>query len=382
MRRRAWLAAGFRVYPHLPVTDLHLPRQLRLPLVALMALAMLWLSVSAASARPRPAFPSLALGSRGANVVALQHLLREKRFAVPVSGHFDEATQAAVGGFEVMADLPVDGVADGATWQQLVPALGPGSRGEAVRALQTLLNAKRGAGLAISGTFDSSTGRAVQALKRHARLRLSVDVDTATWRYLVWHYVRPDFAGSSMCSYHSGNGSAAHWGTAEAVGHLEAAAALFSQRTGHDVSVGELSFEHGGNIAGHATHEIGLDVDIGLVRHDGRHCRLLGVAYRDAQYDREMTRELAKAVHETAPHQLKLIYFNDPRLIAEGLVVGYRNHAHHLHVRYCEVGHPERRYRCPAPPFERSEAGSPAGGGNLEDDWSRWPRPNLGEHRF
>ena len=33
---------------------------------------------------------------------------------------------------------------------------------------------------------------------------------------------------------------------------------------------------------------------------------------------------------------MKLIYFNDPVLISEGLTTWYTGHDDHLHVRYCE----------------------------------------------
>ncbi len=43
-----------------------------------------------------------------------------------------------------------------------------------------------------------------------------------------------------------------------------------------------------------------------------------------------------------APGHVKLIYFNDPVLIKEGLTTHYLGHDDHLHVRYCEAAHPER----------------------------------------
>ena len=43
---------------------------------------------------------------------------------------------------------------------------------------------------------------------------------------------------------------------------------------------------------------------------------------------------------------MKLIYFNDPVLIREGLTTWYAGHDDHLHIRYCERGYPLARYRC------------------------------------
>jgi hypothetical protein len=46
------------------------------------------------------------------------------------------------------------------------------------------------------------------------------------------------------------------------------------------------------------------------------------------------------------PGCVRLIFFNDPTLIAEGLTTRYDNHDNHLHVRYCEPVHPNSLYTC------------------------------------
>lgn len=325
-------------------------RAARGPAVALL-LTTLLLGAGAlpAEANRRAAFPSESLGSRGVNVAALQHLLRAAGWQLPVDGVFGAPTQAAVAAFQEVNDLRRTGIADERTWQALAPTLLRGAVGEAVVAAQLLLNAKDGAAIATSGTFDAATEAAVRDFQRRLGLSSSGVVDPPAWRALTWHFVKPDFRDALMCDYHSGNGKAANWGTSATVAQLEAAAALFHQWTGLRTSVGELSFRYGGPISGHATHQLGLDVDIGLTRRDGRHCRRLGIDYRQAQYDRATTRELIRAIYETAPGRVKLIYFNDPVLIREGLVVRYPNHGHHLHVRYCEADHAQSRYRCVAP---------------------------------
>jgi peptidoglycan hydrolase-like protein with peptidoglycan-binding domain len=324
--------------------------------VLLLTALLLGATALPAEANRRAAFPAESLGSRGVNVAALQHLLRHAGWRLPVDGDFGPATQAAVAAFQEANDLRRTGVVDERTWQGLVPALLPGAVGEAVVAAQLLLNAKDGAAIAESGTLEAATGAAVKDFQRRLGLSRSGIVDTPTWRALAWHFVKPDFRNSTLCDYHSGNGKAANWGTSATIAQLEAAAALFHSRTGLYTSVGELSFRYGGPISGHATHQLGLDVDFGLIRRDGRHCRRLGLDYRQAQYDRQMTRELIQAIYETAPGRVKLIYFNDPVLIREGLVVHYPNHGHHLHVRYCEVDHAQPRYRCAKPELpERDE---------------------------
>jgi peptidoglycan hydrolase-like protein with peptidoglycan-binding domain len=324
--------------------------------VLLLTALLLGITAHPAEASRRAAFPTESLGSRGVNVAALQHLLRHAGWQLPVDGVFGPATQAAAAAFQEANDLRRTGGVDERTWQELAPTLLPGAVGEAVVAAQLLLNAKDGAAIAESGTFEATTEAAVSEFQRRLGLSRSGIVDTPTWRGLAWHFVKPDFRNSTLCDYHSGNGKAANWGTSSTVAQLEAAAALFHSRTGLNTSVGELGFRYGGPISGHATHQFGLDVDLGLIRRDGRHCRRLGLDYRQAQYDRQMTRELIQAIYETAPGRVKLIYFNDPVLIREGLVVRYPNHGHHLHVRYCEVGHAPSRYRCATPELpERDE---------------------------
>jgi hypothetical protein len=111
------------------------------------------------------------------------------------------------------------------------------------------------------------------------------------------------------------------------------------------IAIGDVSLEHGGDIAGHDTHELGLDVDVRLIRKDRRQCTV-GSNWRLASYDRAATRALIKAIRATAPGHVKLIYFNDPVLIGEGLTTRFSGHDDHLHIRYCEVGYPVAAYRC------------------------------------
>ena len=324
-------------------------RRTRVCLALLVTLIMLGAGGSLADARRHSAFPTLALGNVGPDVVAVQHLLRHAGFGLDPDGLFDAATQAAVAETQTVRGLRVDGVVDTDTWQALIVPVGPGDAGEAVRAVQRLLNAKRGAGLAETALYDQPTTAAVSAFQRHVGLPRSGAVDEATWRSLLVHFVRASRTADTLCHYHSGNGHAAKWGTASTIGQLEVAAAAFHALTGMRASVGEISFIRGGAIRHHATHETGLDVDLGLIRRDGRHCRRLGLSHRHAQYDRDATRQLIQAIYDSAPGMVKLIYFNDPQLIREGLVVRYPRHDDHLHVRYCTPRHPDQRYRCAAP---------------------------------
>jgi hypothetical protein len=53
-----------------------------------------------------------------------------------------------------------------------------------------------------------------------------------------------------------------------------------------------------------------------------------------------------REIRAAAPGHIKVIYFNDPVLIGEGLTTRVSGHDDHLHVRYCEAWHPVTAYRC------------------------------------
>jgi murein endopeptidase len=100
------------------------------------------------------------------------------------------------------------------------------------------------------------------------------------------------------------------------------------------VPLGDVSFEHGGDIPGHASHELGVDVDVWPIRTDSAQCTAGRITWQSSTYDRAATRALVQAVRATAPGQVALIFFNDPVLIGEGLTSSYPNHDNHLHIRY------------------------------------------------
>ena len=55
---------------------------------------------------------------------------------------------------------------------------------------------------------------------------------------------------------------------------------------------------------------------------------------------------ISRAIRAAAPGHVKLIYFNDPVLIEQGLVRPYAGHDDHLHIRYCVTGFADPNYRC------------------------------------
>lgn len=287
-----------------------------------------------AQAFPQAAFPLTSNGNRGTDVVALQHVLAAHGRPVAVDGVFGSGTRSAVVAFQQSKGLTADGVVGPATWDALAVTVRQGDNGPAVRAVQSLLNAKRSAGLSADGTFGTATQTAVRTFQSHAGIGADGVVGPATWKNLLWHYENIGFGQGTMCAQSPDGNADAHWATAGAVGQLQAAAATFAGTGNGPLPVGDASFEHGGDIPGHASHEVGLDVDVWPVRTDSAQCTAGRITWQSPTYDRAATRRLVQELRAKAPGHVELIYFNDPQLIAEGLTTNYSNHDNHLHIRY------------------------------------------------
>jgi peptidoglycan hydrolase-like protein with peptidoglycan-binding domain len=319
-------------------------RRALLALAAAAAVAASLLLSSPANAFPNTYFHTQSTGNRGADVLAIQYLLAHHGQSAPTDGVFGASTDTAVRSFQTASGLGADGIVGPATWGKLVPQIKAGASGPAVRALQVELNAKRRLTLPVNGTFDAAVTTAVRDFQSHAGIGVDGVVGPTTWQNLVWHFDYPDL-GAGICDQDpDGNGTAANWASAAAWGQLEAAVRSF---TGHgQIPLGDAGFEHGGDIPGHASHDMGMDIDIWPIRTDNAQCTAGRITWQSPEYDRAATRALAQALRAAAPGHVKLIFFNDPQLIAEGLTTQYPNHDNHLHVRYCEKVHPSSLYDC------------------------------------
>lgn len=287
-------------------------------------------------------YPTQSLNNRGVDVQSLQYLLRQHGYSLSADGVFGSGTQSAVKDFQSKHALVADGIVGSNTWGALVVTVRSGSSGEAVKALQVQLNAKRSAGLTVDGAFGAGTDSAVRSFQSHAGLGVDGVVGPTTWRNVLWHFDTPNVAAASVCGTY---GAGSRWGTGAAVGQIEAAASQFYASGNGPVAIGDISLEHGGDIAGHVSHEVGLDMDVRMIRTDNGQCSS-GCQWNLSCYDRAATRALIQAIRNTAPGHVQLIFFNDPVLIGEGLTTYYDNHDDHLHVRYCEKVHANSYYVC------------------------------------
>ncbi|TDV48860.1 peptidoglycan hydrolase-like protein with peptidoglycan-binding domain [Actinophytocola oryzae] len=291
-------------------------------------------------------FPTQSSGNRGVDVLAIQHLLTQNGQVVTADGIFGPATTTAVRNFQTARGLGVDGIVGPATWAALAPQISQGASGSAVRALQVELNAKRRLSLPVNGVFDASVTTAVRNFQSHAGIGVDGVVGPTTWKNLAWHYAYPNMSAGFCDQDPDGNGTAANWATGAAVGQLEQAARTFAATGQGQLPLGDAGFEHGGDIPGHASHDIGMDMDVWPIRTDNAQCTAGRITWESSTYDRAATRTLVQAIRNAAPGHVRLIFFNDPVLIDEGLTTPYDNHDNHLHVRYCERVHPNSSYVC------------------------------------
>jgi peptidoglycan hydrolase-like protein with peptidoglycan-binding domain len=290
-------------------------------------------------------FPTQNSGNRGVDVLAIQHLLAHHGQATALTSVFDASTVTKVKAFQTAKGLGSDGIVGPASWGALVPLIQQGSSAtNAVKALQVQLNAKRNLSLAVDGVFSAAVTTAVKNFQTHAGIGSDGIVGPITWKNLVWHYDYPSF--TNICDQDPDGNGLANWATGAAIGQLEKAAADFASTGQGQLPLGDAGFEHGGDIPGHASHDVGLDIDVWPIRTDSAQCTAGRITWQSSTYDRAATRTLVQQIRAAAPGHVVHIWFNDTTLINEGLTEPLSGHDNHLHIRYCEKIHPSSLYDC------------------------------------
>lgn len=159
--------------------------KLRLRWIPILAILMALIGVSstrieARQVRQWPGFNSDSIASTVPQVRAFQYLLRARGYKIAADGNFGQQTESALRKFQRARGLQENGVVDEDSWEALPLRVRLGSKGDAVRAAQTLLRL-RGYRVAVDGVFGASTQRAVQRYQRAKRLTQDGIVGLDTW---------------------------------------------------------------------------------------------------------------------------------------------------------------------------------------------------------
>jgi hypothetical protein len=100
----------------------------------------------------------------------------------------------------------------------------------------------------------------------------------------------------------------------------------------HPISIGQISHKGGGEFPPHKQHKLGIEADMRPLSKDGQDLQL---TFSSAGYSRDLTREFVKFLRSNA--KMHRVFFNDPKLIAEGLTNHAGGHDNHLHLWFEDV---------------------------------------------
>lgn len=222
-----------------------------------------------------------------------------------------------------------------------------------VRWVQQALNQAMGLRLAVDGDRGPQTRSAIRSFQQRQGLKVDGAVGPQTEQALVTVTgTRPPTTSGAPASSgpslsintplpESGPGFRAYqrnqarrYGLPETIQALQSIAAAWqvAHPGGPRIEIGDLSFQGGGPMPPHKSHQRGVDIDIRLIRNDGREG---GTTFRAANYSRSLTQELVNLIRANGLLTVKYIFFNDPGVRG---VTDQSGHDNHLHVRFCSPG--------------------------------------------
>ncbi len=132
-----------------------------------------------------PNWPLKKNGDSGPEVFALQYLLVAQGEVLTVDGAFGPITTSKVKHFQSTNGLTADGIVGPLTWPKLIIQVQQGSHGQAVRAVQKLLNDKFGYSLSVDGIFGPDTNAAVKDFQTDHGIGVDGIVGPISWRFLI-----------------------------------------------------------------------------------------------------------------------------------------------------------------------------------------------------
>lgn len=222
-----------------------------------------------------------------------------------------------------------------------------------IRWVQSSLNQIIGAGLSVDGISGPMTRAAIRSFQTSRGLTADGIVGPITEAALIAAGAgQPPQTGggtgttpgpSSAVStrlpspgtgYYSYKPGTNQYGLSETIQALQAIGTQWHRAhpTGPRLGIGDISLNGGGPMSGHASHQKGLDIDIRLVRNDGRE---EPVTYHQSMYSRTLTQELVNLIRANGVLRVQYIFFNDPQVTG---VQTWPNHDDHLHVRFYAPG--------------------------------------------
>lgn len=146
-----------------------------------------WVQIKAINAAPPPQaeWPTFKQGDSGAEVFAIQYLLKARNYVLNPDGAFGPITQSRVEDFQTDNNLSEDGIVGPVTWPALIIQVKSGKHGPAVSAVQKLLKDKFGYNIAADGDFGPATLNAVKDFQTQHGLSVDGIVGPETWKALI-----------------------------------------------------------------------------------------------------------------------------------------------------------------------------------------------------
>ncbi|MEH2381454.1 MAG: glucosaminidase domain-containing protein [Nostoc sp.] len=93
-------------------------------------------------------------------------------------------------------------------------------------------------------------------------------------------------------------------------------------------AINDVSLPHGGDTPDHHGHETGMMCDVFLPKNNGD---FGGIFWSSSEYDQETTRAILNSIRKQKLVQTGAVFFNDKKLIKEGLCTPMIGHDHHIH---------------------------------------------------